>query len=105
MTIPRAGRLQFCCTASLEGYAALRHAGSLALVSVQLFFAALQALKQEGVQQFNPEGEKFDPNYHSALFEMVDPSKEPGQIGQVTKVGGSVRARTLRCALCLCVCV
>jgi len=46
-----------------------------------------QALKQQGVQQYNPEGQAFDPNYHSALFEIVDASKEPGQIGQVTKVG------------------
>eukprot|EP00983_Pelagomonas_calceolata_P122975 1160959-Pelagomonas_calceolata.AAC.5 len=45
-----------------------------------------QALNKEGVQQYNPEGEKFDPNFHNALFEMVDPTKEPGHIGQVTKV-------------------
>lgn len=58
------------------------------LTKVQMCVPALtpQALKQQGVQQYNPEGQKFDPNYHSALFEMVDPSKEPGQIGAVTKV-------------------
>ncbi|KAF5841589.1 GrpE-domain-containing protein [Dunaliella salina] len=56
----------------------------------------LQALSKEGVQQYNPEGEKFDPNFHNALFEMVDPSKEPGQIGQVTKRGYTLHDRVIR---------
>lgn len=36
-----------------------------------------------------PVGEKFDPNLHSALFEMTDPSKEAGTIAVVSKVGSS----------------
>lgn len=46
----------------------------------------MQALKQAGVAKFKSLGEKFDPNMHSALFEMPDPSKEPGTVGAVTKV-------------------
>lgn len=44
--------------------------------------------KKHGVQQFNPEGEKFDPNMHQAMFEVPDGSKEAGMVAVVTKVGG-----------------
>lgn len=47
---------------------------------------ASQALKQHGVEKFVPLGEQFDPNLHTAFFEMPDPSKEPGTVGAVTKV-------------------
>jgi hypothetical protein len=68
-----------------------------------------QVFKQNGLEQYNPEGQKFDPNLHrcevglhhsmcalklnahmvrcrSALFEVPDPSKEVGTVGAVTKV-------------------
>lgn len=46
-----------------------------------------QALKQNGVEQFDPTGSKFDPNLHNAMFEVPDPSKEAGTVAVVTKVG------------------
>lgn len=46
----------------------------------------MQALKSHGVVRFDPTGEKFDPNMHSALFEVDDPSKDPGTVAAVTKV-------------------
>ena len=46
----------------------------------------LQAFRLNGVEPFRPEGEKFDPNQHEALFQLPDPSKEPGTVGVVTKV-------------------
>jgi hypothetical protein len=46
----------------------------------------MQGLRENGVEKSRPLGEKFDPNLHEALFEMPDPSKEPGTIGAVTKV-------------------
>ncbi len=42
--------------------------------------------KANGVEKYSPLGEKFDPNLHSALFEIPDPSKEPGTIAIVSKV-------------------
>lgn len=38
------------------------------------------------MEKFDSLGEKFDPNMHQALFEMPEPSKEPGTVGAVTKV-------------------
>jgi molecular chaperone GrpE (heat shock protein) len=56
----------------------------------------MQALKQHGIEKLVPLGHSFDPNLHTALFELPDPSKEAGTIGAVTKVGSrstmSVRA-------------
>jgi len=48
----------------------------------------------------NPaEGEKFDPNFHEALFENPVPGKEGGTVAVVTKVGYKLHERTLRPAL------
>lgn len=67
---------------------------------LQMTEAQLQSvLRRHGVTQVNPLGEKFDPNIHEAMFEQVDPTKEPGTIGFVTKVGYKLHERTVRPAL------
>jgi len=58
----------------------------------------LQVLKQAGVEQYNPVNEKFDPNYHMAMFEVPDPTKEPGMIAMVHKRGYLMHDRVLRAA-------
>ncbi len=45
-----------------------------------------QVFKQNAMEQFDPVGEKFDPMLHNAMFELPDPTKEPGTIAVVTKV-------------------
>ncbi len=47
---------------------------------------AAQIFKQNGIEQYNPLGDKFDPNLHNALFQIPDPSKEVGTVASVTKV-------------------
>jgi len=56
----------------------------------------LHVFKMNGLEQYNPEGEKFDPNLHNALFEVPDPSKEPGTVGVVTKRGYRMHERVVR---------
>ena len=34
----------------------------------------IKALEKNGVRQFSPRGEKFDPNVHQAMFEVPNPS-------------------------------
>ena len=46
----------------------------------------IQVLKKNGVERYDPLNEKFDPNLHTALFEIPDGSKSPGTIAAVTKV-------------------
>ncbi|KAF0740192.1 hypothetical protein Ae201684_004423 [Aphanomyces euteiches] len=49
-----------------------------------------------GIAQVGEAGDKFDPNFHEALFEYVDDSKTPGTVGQVMKVGYTIHNRVLR---------
>jgi molecular chaperone GrpE len=46
-----------------------------------------------------PLGQKFDPNAHEALFQMDDPTKEPGTVAVVQKPGYTINGRTLRAAV------
>ncbi|XP_076308258.1 grpE protein homolog 1, mitochondrial-like [Tachypleus tridentatus] len=55
--------------------------------------------KRHGLNQINPQGEKFNPNQHEALFQQQDPSKEPGTVFIVTKIGYKLNERTIRPAL------
>ena len=40
-------------------------------------------LKKFGVIQFDPKGQKFDPNVHEAVFTIPDPKLENGTVGEV----------------------
>ncbi len=48
---------------------------------------ALQYLEANGVEKIDPTlGEKLDPNKHEAVYQVSDPTKEPGTIAAVLKV-------------------
>jgi len=59
----------------------------------------LKALDKNGVRQFTPQGERFDPNVHQAMFEVPDPSVPAGSIVQVVQPGYMIGERVLRPAL------
>src|SRR4029077_14255089 len=59
----------------------------------------LKALEKNGVRQFTPQGEKFDPNVHQAMFEVPDPSVPAGSIVQVMQPGYMIGEGVLRPAL------
>jgi molecular chaperone GrpE len=59
----------------------------------------LKALEKNGVRQFNPQGEKFDPNVHQAMFEIPDASVPAGSVVQVVQPGYMIGERMLRPAL------
>jgi molecular chaperone GrpE len=59
----------------------------------------LKALEKNGVRQFTPQGEKFDPNLHQAMFEVPDPSVPAGHVVQVVQPGYMIGERVLRPAL------
>jgi molecular chaperone GrpE len=42
-----------------------------------------KVLNKFGVVQFDPKGEKFDPNKHEAVFVTKDPSVENNHVGIV----------------------
>lgn len=58
----------------------------------------MKILEKEGVQRYDPTGEKFDPNLHDALFEVPDGEKEPGTVAVVIKKGYLMHDRAVRAA-------
>jgi molecular chaperone GrpE len=59
----------------------------------------LKALEKNGISQFSPQGEKFDPNLHQAMFEVPDPTVPAGSVVQVVQPGYMIGERILRPAL------
>jgi molecular chaperone GrpE len=59
----------------------------------------LKALEKNGVRQFSPRGEKFDPNVHQAMFEVPNPSVPAGSVVEVVAPGYMIGERVLRPAM------
>src|SRR5580658_5661116 len=59
----------------------------------------LKALEKNGVRQFTPQREKFDPNLHQAMFEVPDATVPAGSVVQVVQPGYMIGERVLRPAL------
>ena len=57
------------------------------------------ALGRHGVTKLSPEGEKFDPNFHQAMFEMPHETVPAGAVAQVMQSGWKIGERVLRPAL------
>ena len=55
-------------------------------------------LKRFNVIQFDPKGEKFDPNVHEAVFTIPDPTKDNNTIADVMQTGWKIGDRVLRAA-------
>jgi molecular chaperone GrpE len=59
----------------------------------------MKTLEKNGVKKFSPEGEKFDPNVHQAMYEVKDSDLPPGHVAQVIQAGYMLGERVLRPAL------
>ncbi len=59
----------------------------------------LNALEKNGVRKFDPSGEKFDPNFQQAMYEVPDSSVPSGTVVQVVQAGYMIGDRILRPAL------
>ena len=59
----------------------------------------LKALEKNGVRQFTPRGEKFDPNVHQAMYEVPDASVPAGSVVEVVAPGYMIGERVLRPAM------
>ena len=61
--------------------------------------AMLSALERHGVKKLFPEGEKFDPNFHQAMFEVPNADVPANTVVQVVQPGYSIGDRVLRPAM------
>jgi molecular chaperone GrpE len=59
----------------------------------------LKNLEKYGVRKFSPQGEKFDPNVHQAMYEVPQADVPPGHVAQVVQAGYMIGDRVLRPAL------
>ena len=59
----------------------------------------IKSLEKNGVRKFSPQGEKFDPNVHQAMYELPESDVPPGHVGQVIQAGYMLGERVLRPAL------
>jgi molecular chaperone GrpE len=70
------------------------------LEGVELTDRELQkALAKNGIRRIDPQGEKFDPNFHQAVFEVPDANVPAGMVAQVVQPGYAVGNRVLRPAM------
>jgi len=57
------------------------------------------ALGRHGVKKLEPKGQKFDPNFHQAIFEAPDETVPAGTVSQVVQSGWTIGDRVLRPAM------
>ncbi|MGE3829735.1 MAG: nucleotide exchange factor GrpE [Parvibaculaceae bacterium] len=59
----------------------------------------LNVFERHGIKRIDPMGEKFDPHYHQAMFEVPTNEDPPGTVVQVMQAGFKIGERILRPAL------
>jgi len=59
----------------------------------------LKTLERHHIRKIDPQGERFDPNLHQAMFEVEDPALPAGTVTQVVQSGFVIGERLLRPAL------
>ena len=57
----------------------------------------LTALNKQGVEVVDPQGEKFNPEYHEAVG--IDPNTEADMVGEVLQKGYTLNGRSIRPAM------
>ncbi len=58
-----------------------------------------QALSNNNIEEIDPLGDKFDPNFHEALSVKEDKSKQVDEILEVVQKGYKIQERVIRPAL------
>ena len=59
----------------------------------------LATLERHGVRKIEAEGQKFDPNFHQAMFEVPNPNLPNNTVVQVVQAGYAIGERVLRPAM------
>jgi len=59
----------------------------------------LTAMERHGVKKIEPQGQKFDPNFHQAMFEIPNADVPHNTVVQVAQAGFVIGDRVLRPAL------
>lgn len=75
-------------------------ANSSIIKGIQMVYEGLiNALKNEGVEVINPNGEQFDPNFHQAVIQEEDKEQESGIVLETFQKGYKLKERVIRPAM------
>ncbi len=55
-----------------------------------------QTLTKFGVRRVEAKGQKFDPSFHQAMFEIENPDAQPGTVAEEMQAGYAIGDRVLR---------
>ncbi len=70
------------------------------LLGIKMTEQELQKVfENNNIRKINPLGEKFDYNFHQAMFEVEETEEEPGVVVQVLQLGYAIEDRILRPAM------
>ena len=59
----------------------------------------LKVMEKHGVRRIEPQGQKFDPNLHQAMYEIPDATVPAGTVVQIMQPGYTIGERVLRPAM------
>lgn len=59
----------------------------------------VNALERHGITRLDPKGERFDPNFHQAMFEIENADVDAGTVLEVMQQGYIIADRVLRPAM------
>ena len=59
----------------------------------------IKVMEKHGVRRIEPQGQKFDPNLHQAMYEIPDATVPAGTVVQIMQPGYTIGERVLRPAL------
>lgn len=59
----------------------------------------LQVFRRHGIERIDPKGDRFDPNFHDAVFEVPDKTVPSGTVVEVAQCGYRLADRVLRPAM------
>jgi molecular chaperone GrpE len=59
----------------------------------------LNVFERHGIRRIDPMGEKFDPHFHQAMFEVPTDEQPPGTVVQVMQPGFKIGERVMRPAM------
>ena len=70
------------------------------VTGLEMSWTEIQAtMERHGVRRISPKGEKFDYNFHQAMFEIPHPDHPPGTVVEVVQHGYQLHDRLLRPAM------
>lgn len=70
------------------------------ITGLEMSWTEIQStMERHGITRISPLGEKFDYNFHQAMFEMPHPDHQPGTVVEVVQHGYALHDRLLRPAM------